>query len=40
MGRIRWSHVGEGAYDQTEQMIQKLLAEDKQSAEKSVTKSE
>ncbi len=34
-GRIRWSHVGEGAYDQTEQIIQRLLAEDKQSAEKS-----
>jgi thiol-disulfide isomerase/thioredoxin len=28
-GRIRWTHVGEGAYDQTEQVIQKLLAEDK-----------
>jgi len=28
MGRIRWSHVGEGAYDKTEQVIQKLLAED------------
>ena len=27
-GRIRWMHVGEGAYDQTEQVIQKLLAED------------
>jgi thiol-disulfide isomerase/thioredoxin len=27
-GRIRWTHVGEGAYDQTEQVIQKLLAED------------
>ena len=26
-GRIRWTHVGEGAYDQTEQVIQKLLAE-------------
>lgn len=26
-GRIRWMHVGEGAYDQTEQVIQKLLAE-------------
>jgi len=28
MGRIRWTHVGEGAYDETEQVIQKLLAED------------
>ena len=26
-GRICWTHVGEGAYDQTEQVIQKLLAE-------------
>jgi thiol-disulfide isomerase/thioredoxin len=26
-GRIRWTHVGEGAYDKTEQVIQKLLAE-------------
>ena len=38
-GRIRWTHVGEGAYDKTEQVIQKLLAEaesstDKRSSEK------
>jgi thiol-disulfide isomerase/thioredoxin len=26
-GRIRWSHVGEGGYDEAEQVIQKLLAE-------------
>lgn len=26
-GHIRWSHVGEGAYDETENTIQKLLAE-------------
>jgi thiol-disulfide isomerase/thioredoxin len=26
-GRIRWMHVGEGAYNETEQLIQKLLAE-------------
>jgi thiol-disulfide isomerase/thioredoxin len=26
-GRIRWTHVGEGYYDETEQMIKKLLAE-------------
>lgn len=26
-GRVRWTHVGEGAYDQAEQTIQKLLAE-------------
>ena len=27
-GRIRWMHVGEGAYGETERMIQELLAED------------
>ena len=26
-GRLRWKHVGEGAYDETEQVIKKLLAE-------------
>jgi thiol-disulfide isomerase/thioredoxin len=26
-GHVRWSHVGEGAYDETEGAIQKLLAE-------------
>jgi len=26
-GKIRWSHVGEGAYDEAEKLIQKLLAE-------------
>lgn len=26
-GRIRWSHVGEGRYDEAEKLIQKLLAE-------------
>ena len=26
-GRIRWTHIGEGAYDQTEHVIQTLLAE-------------
>ena len=26
-GRIRWMHEGEGAYDEAEQLIQKLLAE-------------
>jgi thiol-disulfide isomerase/thioredoxin len=26
-GRIRWTHVGEGYYDETEQVIKKLLAE-------------
>src|SRR5215216_1269561 len=27
-GRVRWTHVGEGAYDKTEQVIRKLLAEE------------
>lgn len=26
-GRVRWTHFGEGAYDESEAMIQKLLAE-------------
>jgi thiol-disulfide isomerase/thioredoxin len=26
-GRIRWKHIGEGDYDETEHVIQKLLAE-------------
>ena len=26
-GRVRWTHVGEGYYDETEQFIKKLLAE-------------
>src|SRR5215204_5638064 len=30
-GRIRWMHVGEGKYDEAEQMIQKLLAENEPS---------
>ncbi|HEY6805668.1 MAG TPA: peptide-methionine (R)-S-oxide reductase MsrB [Pyrinomonadaceae bacterium] len=35
-GQIRWSHVGEGAYDEAEQTIKKLLAED----EKQISKQE
>jgi thiol-disulfide isomerase/thioredoxin len=27
-GKVRWSHVGEGAYEEAERTIQKLLAED------------
>ena len=27
-GHVRWTHVGEGAYDQTEAVIKKLLAEE------------
>ncbi len=26
-GRVRWKHIGEGAYDETEEVIKKLLAE-------------
>ncbi len=26
-GRVRWTHVGEGGYDETEEVIKKLLAE-------------
>ena len=34
-GQIRWSHVGEGAYDETERTIQKLLAENEKAADTS-----
>lgn len=33
-GRVRGTHVGEGAYDETESLIRKLLAEDETSAKK------
>jgi len=36
-GSVRWSHVGEGAYDEAEQMIQKLLAENGKPAATSKT---
>lgn len=36
-GRVRWSHVGEGAYDETEATIQKLLAENDKSTGASMT---
>lgn len=36
-GRVRWTHVGEGAYDETEQVIQKLLAESDSSADKQIS---
>lgn len=26
-GRVRWTHVGEGAYEKTERVIKELLAE-------------
>jgi thiol-disulfide isomerase/thioredoxin len=29
-GRIRWTHIGEGLYDEQEQVIRKLLAEEKE----------
>ena len=32
-GRIRWSHVGEGAYEETENLIKKLLAESAETQE-------
>jgi len=32
-GRVRGMHVGEGAYDETEQLIKKLLAEDDKKAQ-------
>lgn len=38
-GRVRWTHVGEGAYDETESVIKKLLAEDEKAGEKSKTES-
>jgi thiol-disulfide isomerase/thioredoxin len=28
-GRVRWTHIGEGAYNETEDVIKKLLAEQK-----------
>ena len=34
-GHIRWRHVGEGAYAETERTIQKLLAENEKTADKS-----
>jgi len=33
-GKIRWTHVGEGAYDEAEQLIQKLLNENESKANK------
>ena len=32
-GHVRWTHVGEGAYDETEQVIKRLLAEDQASGQ-------
>lgn len=32
-GHIRWAHVGEGAYDEAERTIQKLLAENEKTAD-------
>lgn len=32
-GRVRWKHVGEGAYEETERTIQKLMAENERSTE-------
>lgn len=36
-GRIRWMHVGEGAYDEAEQMIERLLAEEHKPAQQSAS---
>lgn len=36
-GRIRWSHVGEGAYEETEKTIQKLLGESENKRENAMT---
>ena len=33
-GKIRWTHVGEGSYDEAEQLIQKLLNENESKANK------
>ena len=33
-GRVRWTHVGEGAYDETEAAIKKLLAEEEPTGRK------
>jgi peptide-methionine (R)-S-oxide reductase len=38
MGRVRWKHVGEGAYEEAERTIQKLLAENEKSADISQVK--
>lgn len=35
-GRVRWTHVGEGAYDETERVIEKLLAESYDSKDKQI----
>ena len=37
-GHIRWAHVGEGAYDEAESTIQKLLAENEKPADTSNSK--
>lgn len=36
-GRVRWMHVGEGAYDETERLIKQLLAEPDQSKKETMT---
>ena len=39
-GRVRWTHVGEGAYDETERVIEKLLAESYDSKDKQIKNNE
>jgi peptide-methionine (R)-S-oxide reductase len=36
-GRMRWTHVGEGAYEETEETIQRLLAEKERDSDKRKT---
>ncbi len=36
-GRVRWTHVGEGSYDEAEQTIQKLLGEEVKTEKKLMT---
>ncbi|HEX3253454.1 MAG TPA: peptide-methionine (R)-S-oxide reductase MsrB [Pyrinomonadaceae bacterium] len=36
-GRVRWMHVGEGAYDETERLIKQLLAEPDQLKKETMT---
>ncbi|MGH9969152.1 MAG: redoxin domain-containing protein [Pyrinomonadaceae bacterium] len=39
-GRVRWKHVGEGAYDETEEVIKKLLEEEELRGDTSESKTE
>lgn len=39
-GRVRWMHVGEGAYEETEQLIKKLLAENSETMTDTIEKTD